>query len=89
MPTPGDCEELKHALASNELYTMKLLYTNFTVNSSSKDKKIVKLKEEINQLVSARQETLTELQELRFAVSVLILLQFQFSFCCSTRTLLY
>ena len=71
MPTPRDCEELKHALASNELYTMKLLYTNFTVNSSSKDKKIVKLKEGINQLVSARQETLTELQELRFAVSVL------------------
>ena len=65
-----EIDELKHSLASTELEKEAVLHELYS-KLTSKDRKIGKLKEGINQLVSSRQETVAELQELRFAVSVL------------------
>ena len=65
-----EIDELKHSLASTELEKEAVLHELYS-KLTTKDRKIGKLKEGINQLVSSRQETVAELQELRFAVSVL------------------
>ena len=63
-----EVETLQHSLASVELEKEATLHEMHCL-LSSKERKISKLKEGVNQLVSSRQETLGELQELRVVVA--------------------
>ncbi|KAL5258091.1 hypothetical protein ACHWQZ_G012892 [Mnemiopsis leidyi] len=63
-----EVETLQHSLASVELEKEASLHEMHCL-LNSKERKICKLKEGVNQLVSSRQETLAELQELRMVVA--------------------
>lgn len=66
----AEIDDLRHTLASTELEHDANLHE---LNSKlvAKTRRISKLKEGINELVSGRQDTMAELQEVRFAVRVL------------------